>query len=86
MIITGVNKEEWRTKAVKLKGTGAMVEEALPLDGDSAWDKIRVDLLQRASIDHSGSSVMSIFGASREALFELADAYMYGRFGLEKAD
>ena len=47
-IITWVNKEEWRSKALSLKLTSAMAEVALSLDGDSEWDEIRVVLLQRA--------------------------------------
>ena len=57
-IIIWVNQEEWRSKAVKLSATRAMVEEANSLDDDSAWDETRVDLLQRALIDYDGSSVM----------------------------
>jgi len=61
-----------------------MVEEAHSLDDDSAWDKMRVDLLQRASKDHDGSSMTFFLEASREAQFELAEAYRYGRFGLRE--
>ena len=50
---------------MKLDVTSAMVEEAYSLDGDSAWDEMGVDLLQRASIDHDGSSMASIFEAPR---------------------
>ena len=82
MIRNWVNKEEWRSKAVELNVTSAMVEEAHSLDDDSAWDKMRVDLLQRASKDHDGSSMTFFLEASREAQFELAEAYRYGRFGL----
>ena len=67
---------------MKLNVTSAIVEEAHPLDDDSAWDKMGVDLLQRALIDHDGSSMASIHEASREAQFELAEAHRYGRFGL----
>ena len=59
-IMTCVNKEEWRSKAMKLNVPSAMAEEGHSLDDDSAWNEIRVDLLQRAPIDHDGSSVMSI--------------------------
>ena len=65
--ITRENKEELRNMAVKLNVTGGMVAEAHSLGGDSAWGKIKVDFLQRALIDHGGSSVMSIFKAPREA-------------------
>ena len=84
MIRNLVNKEEWRSKAVELNVTSAMVEEAHSLDDDSAWDKMRVDLLQRASKDHDGSSMTFFLEASREAQFELAEAYRYGRFGLRE--
>ena len=60
---------------MKLGDAGNVVTETHYLDDDSAWDKIRVDLLQRTSIDHDGSFVKSIFKVSREAPFELADAY-----------
>ena len=52
------------------------------IDDNSAWDEIRVDLLQRALINHDGSSVTSMLEAPREAQFELADAFKYGRFWL----
>ena len=82
IIITRVNAEEWWSKAVKLNSKSAMVEGVNTLDADSAWGEIRASLLQRASIDHDGSSMSSILGASREAQFELAGAYGPGRFGL----
>ena len=44
--------------------------------------EIRVDLLQRVSIDHDGSCITYILGASRKAQFELAEAHSYVRFGL----
>ena len=51
-----------------------MVEATHSLDGDLAWDEIRADLLQRASIDHDGSAMTPILEASREAQFESAEA------------
>ena len=60
---------------MELNVTSAMVEEAHSLDDDSAWDEMRVDLLQRVSTDHDGSSMTFFLGASREAQFELAEAY-----------
>ena len=65
-IISWANKEKWRSRAVKLNVTSAVVEEEHSLDDDSAWDEIILDLLQGASIDHDGSSVTSVLGASRE--------------------
>ena len=72
--LTWMDKEEWRSGAIKHNATSAMVEEAHALDEDSEWDEIGVDLLQRAPIDHDGSSVTSIYEAFREAQLELADA------------
>ena len=69
---------------MELNVTSAILEEAHSRDGDSAWDEMRVDLLQRASKDHDGSSMTFFLEASREAQFELAEAYRYGRFGLRE--
>ena len=43
----------------------AVVEEAQFLVDDSAWDDIGVDLLQRASINRDGSSMISILETPR---------------------
>ena len=67
---------------MKLNVTSAMAKEAHSVDDDAAWDEMGVDLLQRASVDHDGSSMASIFEAPRQAQFESAEACRYGRFGL----